>query len=83
MAHWGLVLVAAFLLLGRGKFSSVMAHLGEGLRRFRGGLVEEDPLLPHVADAPDSVVPPLVESNAPLVHNVGTHAAEPVSAQIS
>lgn len=40
IAHWGLLLVAAFLLIGRSRFSAVMGGLGEGLKNFRKGLSE-------------------------------------------
>lgn len=43
IAHLGLVLVAAFLLLGRGKFSAAMRDFGRGLKNFRNAMADNSP----------------------------------------
>jgi TatA/E family protein of Tat protein translocase len=43
IAHWALLLVAVFLLLGKSKFSAAMSDMGQGLRNFRKGLGEDAP----------------------------------------
>lgn len=61
IVHWGIVLVAAFLVLGRSKFSSLMGQFGQGLKSFRKGLVE-DPAI-YLAEPSDAVAEPFVDSN--------------------
>lgn len=53
MAHWGILLVAALLLFGRGKFSAAMGDIGQGLKSFRKGLTDEAPA--SVSDAARAV----------------------------
>jgi len=43
VAHWGLLLVAVFLLLGKSRFSAAMSDMGQGLRNLRKGLTEDAP----------------------------------------
>ena len=60
VAHWGLILIAAFLLLGRRRFSSLMAQFGEGLGSFKKGLLES----PSAVGAESlDAAPPFVESD--------------------
>ncbi|WP_323800443.1 twin-arginine translocase TatA/TatE family subunit [Parasphingorhabdus sp.] len=41
-AHWLVVLIVVFILLGKNRLSETMTDLGKGIRSFREGLTGED-----------------------------------------
>lgn len=63
IGHWGLLLVAAFLLLGGTKFSAAMGGIGQGLRSFRNGLADSSSAMDP--GKPSDEVKPAKESGSP------------------
>lgn len=41
LSHWAVVAVVALVLFGRGKISSTMSDLAEGIKSFKRGMREE------------------------------------------
>jgi Sec-independent protein translocase protein TatA len=66
IAHWGLLLVAVFLLLGKGKFSAAMSDMGQGLRNLREGLTEDAPQT--APDQTEDMAKPLTKPSSPISH---------------
>ena len=56
--HWLVVGVLVMLLFGKGRFSSMMGDVAQGIKSFKKGMAEED------APPPAKIEPPVV---APVV----------------
>lgn len=41
LSHWAIVALVAVVLFGRGKISSVMGDLADGIKSFKRGMREE------------------------------------------
>lgn len=50
VTHWAVVCIAAMLLFGKGRLSSTMGDIGKGLRSFRQGLSEDEPIPARPSD---------------------------------
>ncbi|MFT4028175.1 MAG: twin-arginine translocase TatA/TatE family subunit [Novosphingobium sp.] len=44
LVHWAVVVIAAMLLFGSGRIARTMGDFGQGLRAFRKGLSEDEPV---------------------------------------
>ena len=42
LVHWVVLAVVAILLLGGGRFSSMMGDVAKGIKQFKKGMAEED-----------------------------------------
>jgi sec-independent protein translocase protein TatA len=66
--HWLIVGIVILLLFGKGRFSSMMGDVAQGLKSFKKGMAEEDEVTPAqrtltrdpVTGAPVADVPPPV-----------------------
>lgn len=67
--HWLVVGILILLLFGKGRFSSMMGDVAEGLKSFKKGMSEEDEDLPAKRIETTQPVPPTV---------VTTHDTEPL-----
>jgi sec-independent protein translocase protein TatA len=42
--HWALVIVVIMLLFGRGKISDLMGDVAKGIKSFKKGMAEDEPV---------------------------------------
>jgi len=45
--HWLIVGIVILLLFGKGRFSSMMGDVAQGLKSFKKGMAEEDEVMPE------------------------------------
>ena len=43
--HWALVIVVIMLLFGRGKISDLMGDVAKGIKSFKKGMAEDEPVV--------------------------------------
>ena len=51
--HWMIVIAVVVLLFGRGKISGLMGDVAEGIKSFKRGMQEEEPI-PATVPSPES-----------------------------
>ena len=42
--HWALVIIVVMLLFGRGKISDLMGDVAKGIKSFKQGMAEDEPV---------------------------------------
>jgi sec-independent protein translocase protein TatA len=64
--HW-LILLAVVLLMfgGKGKISSIMGDVADGIKSFKKGMAEDKPPTPDAPKAIDAMTPPPAQAPAP------------------
>jgi sec-independent protein translocase protein TatA len=64
IVHWMIVIGVVVLLFGKGKISGLMGDVAQGMKSFRKGLQEDEPVEtpPHNIQAPSEISPPVGKS---------------------
>ena len=76
--HWVIVGVIVMLLFGRGKVSSLMGDVAQGIKAFKKGMAEDD--TPTASTAPNvGTAPPPAPAPGEPVRTLGHHG-EPAPA---
>ncbi|MBN8814246.1 MAG: twin-arginine translocase TatA/TatE family subunit [Sphingomonas sp.] len=63
LVHWLILGVVLVLVLGGGRFSSMMGDVAKGIKQFKKGMAEDDDTPPNRIEAkrPDPVIDPAAE----------------------
>ncbi len=72
--HWIIVGVIVMLLFGRGKVSSLMGDVAQGIKAFKKGMAEDETTPPPVASTPTPPAPPVEP-----VRTLGHHEPAPAA----
>ena len=69
LVHWLIFGVIAILVLGGGRFSSMMGDVAKGIKQFKKGMAEEDDLVPPSRIEAKRQTDPTIDATAERVRD--------------
>ena len=63
--HWLIVLAVVLLLFGRGKIPELMGDVAKGIKNFKSGMAEDEPVADNADDAAKTVEHQAAETVSP------------------
>jgi len=65
IVHWLILLAVVLLFFGAGRLPNVMGDFAKGIKAFRAGMKDEEPVKPAPGVIPPTAPPPAMPATAP------------------